>query len=85
MINFYDSKFKVTKQKDQFLKLKEGANKVRFFSEHLVCFEIFVEILDEKNQRQIKPLRKTEPFTSEELSQLTLNTQRLILFGKIMG
>ena len=31
MINFYDSKFKVTKQKDQFLKLKEGANKVRFF------------------------------------------------------
>lgn len=73
MINFYDSKFKVTKQKDQFLKLKEGANKVRFFPEHLVCFEIFVEILDEKNQRQIKPLRKTEPFTSEELSQLTLN------------
>lgn len=76
MINFYDAKFKVTTQKDQFLKLKEGANKVRFLPDHLVCYEIFVEVLDEKQQKKIKPLRKTEPFTAEELSQLVLKDKK---------
>jgi len=76
MINFYDAKFKVTKQKDQFLKLKEGANKVRFLADHLVCFEIFVEMTDDTNQKQIKPLRKSEPFTSEELSHLVLKDKK---------